>query len=88
MLLESVNNLGVRMAKQRAIMVSCDGDPDFRRMLKRLSADRGETIAKLVRQAIDAHFQSEFKALMPNFFVDNVASKRHNSAKKHDKRKG
>ena len=76
------------MATEKAIMVSCEGDDALRRRLRILSMAENLSVAKLVRQSIDAHLGEKFTALPAVFFAQSDASKHQNGVEKRQTKKG
>lgn len=76
------------MENQKAIMVSCEGSDELRRSLRILSVSENTSVAKLVRESIEAHLGKKIAALQPIFFAEHGASKLQNDVAKRHSKKG
>lgn len=55
--------------------ISCVGSDEFKRVLQTLSAQRGETVATLVRDALDKAYGKDFAEIEAFLFTKRGASK-------------
>lgn len=55
--------------------ISCIGNDEFKRILQTLSAQRGETVAALVREALDKAYGKDFSMIEDFLFANGGATK-------------
>lgn len=61
--------------------ISCTGDDKFKRVLATLSAQRGETVAVLVREALDKTYGGDMAEIERFLFANSGADKHQKNVK-------